>query len=218
MERGRERDNPLNPSGILMLLFRPRGDFRDRRWAWKGITTKPLSLIPKNLLQITLRANISLNRPPLPFSASLRVHDFLRKQGKKKVGWEEDQQAIWFPPWWIEHGTYANSPRFLAGAARILTQSRPGLECAVVAVKQSAQRCCRRRRRRHHCSCCCLGLNCFYLLSELDGKQTLWPQWRAADTAIGQSRSSSKCKYCMYKQDVCLTRPQVHWKKCIFFF
>lgn len=47
MERGRERENPSNPSGILMLLFRPRGDFRDRRWAWKGITAKPFHWFQK---------------------------------------------------------------------------------------------------------------------------------------------------------------------------
>lgn len=47
MERGRERQNPSNPSGILMLLFRPHGDFRDRRWAWKGITAKPFHWFQK---------------------------------------------------------------------------------------------------------------------------------------------------------------------------
>lgn len=47
MERGRENRNPCNPSGILMLLFRPHGDFRDRRWAWKGITAKPFRRFQK---------------------------------------------------------------------------------------------------------------------------------------------------------------------------
>lgn len=47
MERGRERQDPSNPSGILMLLFRPHGDFRDRRWAWKGITAKPFHWFQK---------------------------------------------------------------------------------------------------------------------------------------------------------------------------
>lgn len=142
----------------------------------KGNYSEALSLIPKNLLQITLRANINLNRLPLP-SLSLSLSEFTTSpanKAKSGLGW--GPAAIWVPLWWIEHGTYANSPRFLASTTRILTQPRLHLECAVVAVKQSARRCC---------SCCCLGLNCFYLLSLLDGKQTLWPRCRAAHTFAG---------------------------------
>lgn len=70
---------PSDPSGILMLLFRPRGDFRDRRWAWKGIIAKLFHWFPKSLLQIIWEADINLNRLPLPSPSSLRVHDFLQK-------------------------------------------------------------------------------------------------------------------------------------------
>lgn len=60
----------------------------------------------------------------------------LQTRPKRGMGW--GPAAIWVPLWWIEHGTYANSPGLLASTTCILTQQRLHLECAVVAVRQNA--------------------------------------------------------------------------------
>lgn len=123
-------------------------------------------------------------------SPSLRVHDFLR-QTRPKVGWDEDQQPFESPSDGSNMALMLIRQFFFCfwpAPPLILTQPGLWLECAAVAAKAKGKR---RLCRCCHCCCCCSGLNCFYLISTLDGKQTfLWPRCK--------KKKKKKWKRCTY--------------------
>ncbi len=128
-----------------------------------------------------------------PFSLSLSSR--LPPPTRPEVGWDADQQPF---------DSLSDGSNMALMLIHLVFW--PALS-AFLPSRDSVGMCCCGSKAKHSKMLLLLLLlllrpKLFLLLSELDGKQTLWPQWSATDAAIGQSRPSLKCKYCMYKQDV----------------